>query len=298
MAGGPITAEPRPAAGPLVSPTVFVYNRPFGWRRGAPAGHRMEARLALFRSTFRRYECKYVIDEVQAAAIRAGIRPYVEPDPYARLRSDGCYAIRSVYLDSPNLRLCLETRNGHVNRLKLRVREYPDHGPDGPVFVEIKRRYDRRVLKSRARMPRHEAGRLVAGVTEGVPGLSREEQACHDEFLSWVQCWQARPVVWVGYTREAYVGTFQEDLRITFDRDLHCAPAEGFEQPDEDLWRELAPCRIVLELKFDVSYPDWLQRLVARHDLRQVSFSKYANSVERGLDPWRLPAGFAPGADD
>ncbi len=249
-------------------------------------------------STFRRYECKYVIDEVQAAALKAAILPYVEPDPYARQRPDGCYDIRSLYLDSPNLRLYRETRHGDVNRLKLRVREYPGLGPDGPVFAEIKRRYDRLVLKSRARLPRTEAEALLAGTTEGAPGLSREEQACHDEFLGWLQRWQARPVVWVGYTREAFVGTFQDDLRITFDRDLQCAAAEGQARPGEDDWREVAPCRIVLELKFDVSFPDWLQRLAARHGLRQVSFSKYAQAVERGLDHWRLPAGFALGADD
>lgn len=263
-----------------------------------PAGPPAEARLASSPSTFRRYECKYVVDEAQAAALRAAIAPYVVPDPYARQRPDGCYGIRSVYLDSPNFRLYRETRDGDVNRLKLRVREYPDQGADGPVFAEIKRRYDRLVLKSRARMPRPDAEGLLAGVTEGVPGLSPAEQACHDEFLGWLQRWQARPVVWVGYTREAFMGTFQDDLRITLDRDLRCAPAEGYAQPEEAEWREMAPCGIVLELKFDVSYPDWLQRLVARHGLRQQSFSKYATAVEHGLDHWRLPAGFAIGADD
>jgi SPX domain protein involved in polyphosphate accumulation len=249
------------------------------------------------KSTFRRYECKYVIDEAQAAALRQAIRPYVAPDPFARKRPDGCYEIQSVYLDSPNLRLYQETRDGNLNRLKLRVREYPDTGADSPVFVEIKRRYDRLVLKSRARMPRPVAAEMLAGVTDEIPGLSREEQACHDEFMGWLLRWQAQPVVWVGYTREAYVGTYQDDLRITFDRGLRCAPAEGFERPTEHDWREMEPCRVVLELKFDVSYPDWMQRLVAKHELRQESFSKYANSVERGLDHWRLPSGFVFGSD-
>jgi SPX domain protein involved in polyphosphate accumulation len=256
-----------------------------------------EAPLAASKTTFRRYECKYAIDEAQAAAVRQAIGPYVEPDPHARKRPDGCYDIQSAYLDSPNLRLYQETRDGNVNRLKLRVREYPGSGADAPVFAEIKRRYDRLVLKSRARMSRPMAVDMLAGVTDKIPGLSQDEQACHDEFVGWLLKWQARPVVWVGYTREAYVGIYQEDLRITFDRRLRCAPAESLERPEETDWREMEPCRVVLELKFDVSYPDWMQQLVARHELRQESFSKYAKAVERGLDHWRLPSGFVFGSD-
>lgn len=253
--------------------------------------------MAASTTTFRRHECKYAIDEAQAAAVRQAIGPYVELDPYARKSPDSCYDIQSAYLDSPNLRLYQETRDGNVNRLKLRVREYPGSGADAPVFAEIKRRYDRLVLKSRARMSRPMAVDMLAGVTDKIPGLSRDEQACHDEFVGWLLKWQARPVVWVGYTREAYVGIYQEDLRITFDRRLRCAPAESLERPEETDWREMEPCRVILELKFDVSYPDWMQQLVARHELRQESFSKYAKAVERGLEHWRLPAGFVFGSD-
>ena len=237
---------------------------------------------------FRRYECKYVIDEGQADLVRRAVLPFVQPDPYAAGRPDTSYGIESLYLDAPDLLLFRETEEGHTQRLKLRIRDYTDGPTDTGVFLEIKRKYVRLVLKDRAAVSRLVASRLVAGVATLVDGLSPRELACHDEFVAWVARWRAQPVVWVRYTREAYVGIYNEGLRITFDRNLRCSAGDSLAIPDDAAWYLCDPGSVVLELKFNAHYPDWLRRVVRRFGLRQRSYSKYGNAVRFGLRRYRL----------
>lgn len=236
-----------------------------------------------FEAQFRRYECKYLIDEASAFEACHYIRPYVEIDPHATRSSDNSYDIVSLYLDAPDLRLFWESREGLLNRIKLRLRNY-DLDADAPVFMEIKRRFNRLVLKGRARIGREAVATLLAG---GVPDTSRlkgAERACYDEFVGWVARWTAQPVVWVKYRREAYVGIYNPGVRVTFDRGLSCAPAANGSrcQPD-GIWRPVESRGVIMELKFNVSFPDWMRHLVQRFELRQQSYSKYGKSILRGL---------------
>ncbi len=245
-------------------------------------------------SSFRRFECKYVISEAETDAIRCAIRPYVEPDPHA-CRRDCSYEIRSLYLDAPDLRLFWETQEGQLRRLKLRVRDYPAAPRNEPIYLEIKRRYDRLVLKDRTAMDRQGIAALLAGEAIDPTVFTPPEQACFDEFQGWISRWQARPIVWISYRREAYAGLYHPGLRITFDRQLRCAPAEFLREPADDDWRSLEPWGVVLELKFDTTYPRWLQRLVERFELKQQSYSKYGHAIRRGVSAWHLPPGCAFG---
>ena len=71
-------------------------------------------------------------------------------------------------------------------------------------------------------------------------------------------------------------------MRVTFDRDIVCAPA-GEEDVlfPTSVWEPVEIRRVVLELKFDVTMPRFLQDAVQRFDLLRTSFSKYGLSIER-----------------
>ena len=99
-----------------------------------------------------RFEMKYVIDEIKAAGIVRYIRPFLQMDRYSKLQRRGMYPIVSLYLDSPELRLCRESLTGQKNRFKLRIRSYTDE-PEYPRFFEIKRRINQVIIKSRRRWP-------------------------------------------------------------------------------------------------------------------------------------------------
>lgn len=230
---------------------------------------------------FRRHECKYLIPEEVAAGIRTFAQPYVAPDPYAASSDDLSYDIASLYLDSPDLKLFWETEDGQLNRIKLRIRTYGD-ASDEPVFMEIKRRFNSLVLKGRARIERSHMDAILAG---GIPeslALKNNQQSCYEEFLGWMARWLAEPTVWVKYRREAYVGTFNQDIRITMDRKLVCSPTSAkADMSPASSWLPVEPRMVVLEIKFDGSYPDWVARLIQKFHLEKRSYSKYGNSIKR-----------------
>ncbi len=244
-----------------------------------------------YEARFQRFECKYLITESMADRVRGYIQPFVKVDPHATGTPDQSYNVTSLYLDAPDLKLFWESREGKLHRIKLRIRQYGRNGTS-PVFLEIKRRHDRLVLKGRARLGRDAVAALLAGGVPDISGLPVAERECYEEFVGWVARWLAQPVIWVSYRREAFVGDLNPGVRVTLDRDLVCAPAaDGNGSLPDHAWRPLESRGVILELKFDASFPGWMRRLVQSFELKQRSYSKYGNAVLRGLDPWLLPAG-------
>ncbi len=245
------------------------------------------------RTSFRRYECKYLISEELAAAIPTFAGPYIEPDPYAAASPDLSYDITSLYLDSPEMKLFQETEDGLLNRIKLRIRSYNEK-PESPVFLEIKRRFDRLVLKGRARIDKKTMALILAGGSTGLTSLTGDQRESYEEFIAWVARWLAEPMVWVKYRREAYVGVINPDVRVTMDRNLCCLPAKGiYGIGKAGSWIPVEPRNVVLELKFDDSCPDWVARIIQHFELDRTSYSKYGNCVKKGLLDQSPPLSFS-----
>jgi len=158
--------------------------------------------------------------------------------------------------------------------------------PD-PVFLEIKRRDNSLVRKSRARLSGPAFRELVSGGAPDVTQLAGPALSCYGEFVTSVARLGAGPIVHVRYEREAWVGLYQQDIRVTIDRQLRSASAHMWPQPDESNleWSEVEQRMLLLELKFDVAFPPWMRELVRRFELQRTSFSKYRNSVLRSADP-------------
>ena len=94
---------------------------------------------------------------------------------------------------------------------------------------------------------------------------------------------RAEPKIGVRYTREAYVSSLEESVRITLDRDVAYAPIP--ENPSElwgdtTQWRSVDYTPIILEIKFADSYPSWVQRMIQRFRLERISLAKYVVCVE------------------
>ncbi len=229
-----------------------------------------------------RYEMKYLVSELDAAAIVRYVRPFLQPDRYSKLQRGGMYPIVSLYLDSPDLQLCRESVSGLKNRFKLRIRSYTDE-PDYPRFFEIKRRINRVILKSRARVMDRDLPILLKGRSLPPQGYSTDE-AVLSQFQLYVASVHAGPIVLIRYMRQAFESTSENRVRVTFDRDLYYRVSD---EPCVRLagsgWQHnaLTTGHTILEIKFTGSYPGWLTRLVRDFDLEARSISKYATSVEQ-----------------
>jgi hypothetical protein len=227
-----------------------------------------------------RYEMKYLIDEIRAAGIVRYIRPFLQPDRYSKLQRGGMYPIVSLYLDAPDLQLCRESLTGVKNRFKLRIRSYTDE-PEYPRFLEIKRRINQVIMKSRARVTDQDVPTLLRGRSLPPQGYTTDETAL-GQFQFYVASIHAGPVVLIRYMRQAFEGTSEDRVRVTFDREL-CYKVT--DEPRVRLggsgWRchALTTGHTILEIKFTGCYPIWLARLVREFDLEVTPISKFATSL-------------------
>ena len=227
-----------------------------------------------------RYELKYHITEQQAVEIAQFIRLFLEPDRYCKMQPGGSYPIVSLYLDSPDLQLCRQSLEGQKNRCKLRIRSYTDE-PGYPRYLEIKRRVNAIIIKSRARVMASDVVALLAGRAPE----PRDYASAADvvgQFQLYTSSLKARPMILIRYMRQAYEDATHSEVRVTFDRQLMynvtTSPEVRLGGPG---WRRNAYTEggVVLEIKFTDHYPAWLSRMARQFDLRQQSVSKYTSSI-------------------
>jgi SPX domain protein involved in polyphosphate accumulation len=229
-----------------------------------------------------RYELKYRVSERTAVAVREFVRGYLVPDEFAALSADASYMVHSLYLDSPQLWLYRSTVNGDKNRFKLRLRFY-DESADSPVFFEIKRRLDNCIMKQRAAVRRAAVPALLAGTWPSLCDLWRPEArplAALQEFSRLMQRVRATPRSHVVYRREAWMSPRDTSARVTFDREVRCAP---------ELRPQLRAAvpgavqvfaqQVILELKFTARMPRWAAELVQCFGLVQSGAAKYVEGV-------------------
>jgi len=221
-----------------------------------------------------RREFKYLVPRSELPALRQALRPWCDPDPHAG--DDGVYALRSLYFDTPDLRLFHANESEMAVRFKARVRCYPE-AARGPIIAEVKFRDGDIIRKTRTRLPHNWQNALRAG-----SGMAL------DPFVVRMHRYDLRPVLLVDYRREAWMSRIDEYARVSIDTKIECQSMTRLNlQADPKRWRsidhpqltftERSPC--VVELKWAEAAPSWMVLLTQRLDMIRHSFSKYCNSM-------------------
>lgn len=107
--------------------------------------------MAVYQANFKRVEMKYRLSAEQKAAIVGAMEGHMLLDRYGRTE------IRSIYFDTPDYLLCRRSIEKPLYKEKLRIRSYGPVGPDGTVFVELKKKFNGVVYKRRITMERDKA---------------------------------------------------------------------------------------------------------------------------------------------
>jgi hypothetical protein len=231
-----------------------------------------------------RFEFKYRVSPTEAISIRHYVMSYLDIDSYGAVQDDLSYPVHSLYLDSPSLKTYTDTLNGNRNRYKLRIRYY-ENGPNAPVYLEVKRRYDKVIAKKRAVVHRHVVQELLDGrfpeYTDLVnPGAEQFEAL--DYFCNVRSRLSASPRVHISYRREAYENDESNAVRVTFDRLVNSEPMTGdlveF-RTESDNFVSVFGSEVILELKFTNRFPDWFNGIVQMYGLRQQSAAKYVDGL-------------------
>ena len=238
-----------------------------------------------------RREYKYLIDEPTAERVRRALAGLCVGDTHAAA-TGGRYLCDTIYLDTLQHHLYRATIENEAVRHKLRIRTYP--GGTSPVFLEVKRRVDDVIVKSRATVRGDWRALLESGDVSNVPA---DQLRPTENFLSRYQTNRGGPMlptVLVRYEREPYTSLVDDYVRITFDRKLqyHVATDLTFEtRPrswtpiDDPIAMRVAPSlsAVVLELKFAATVPGWLASIVRRLELARLSYCKYTRAVDSML---------------
>ena len=251
--------------------------------------------------TLHRREYKYIIDEGTADRVRRYMDGICSLDPYAAT-GGGRYVCDTLYLDTLQLDLYRATIENEPDRYKLRIRAYPE-APTAPVFLEVKRRVDEVIIKTRGKVvPAHWQQVVETGTLDGV---ALDQHHAVENFLSHQRTLVRGPVVpavLVRYEREPYTSRIDHYARVTFDRKLCYQPQRRLALvPEHDQWTYVddpvsmrgAPAQsmVVLELKFATPVPGWMRRMVQALELTRLAFCKYGRAVDsvlhrpRGREP-------------
>jgi hypothetical protein len=233
-----------------------------------------------------RREYKYLVDEATAERVRQRIRGICERDRYTDER--GRYLCDTLYLDSLDMRLYRATVENEAVRHKLRIRTYPG---TNLAFLEVKRRVDDVIVKSRAMLGPEWRTVLETANIDSVPEAQRKDV---ESFLSYYHASRLGPMVptvLVRYEREPYSSLIDPYARVTFDRSLQYQVVSDLVlHGDDRAWVPIDnPLAMrgstytslsILELKFESRAPGWMTRLVQSLEIPRLSMSKYTRAIE------------------
>ena len=219
-------------------------------------------------NTFRRKEIKFLLNPRQRAALEEAMRGHMEADEY------GESTISSLYYDTPDSLLIRRSLEKPLYKEKLRLRSYGTARPDGKIYIELKKKYDGIVYKRRISLPEKDATAWLAGRIDRPADsqIAREIDWFLGHYGSLV------PAMYLCYDRIAYFCPDDENLRITFDRNIRWRTAALTLTASP--WGEqlLQPGQSLLEIKCADAMPLWLSEALNKNGIRRVSFSKYGTA--------------------
>ena len=219
---------------------------------------------------FRRYEKKFMINEDLFDKLTPRLEGYMVPDRYAYS------TIVNIYYDTPDFLLARLSNEKPLYKEKLRMRAYGVPGPDDPVFVEIKKKYEDVVYKRRISMTRDEGEAYLSGAAPPPEPsqISREIDFCLQRYRG------IGPAMFISYDRYSLADPEGGPVRITFDRNITWR-REDLHLGSGIYGRKLLqPGQVLMEVKVPEAYPLWLVKIFYDLGIWGVSFSKYGKIYE------------------
>jgi len=233
-----------------------------------------------------RYERKYFVPNERLDDLRARLKPFVNPDVHTKVGASGLsqYTVRSIYYDTPFMEYYYEKKEGLEFRNKFRIRGYDNLTDSSIVFLEIKRKLSNRIGKHRAILKYSDLKSLLTtGNTEAYITGPKFPKAIKDanKFLFFYYSKSLKPVNLVVYDREAYHGKFDDEVRITFDKNVRTSIYPTIDELfSEDRLKLVTPGYFVLEIKYYHIMPTWARSIVEEFSLQLEAISKYSSGLD------------------
>lgn len=226
---------------------------------------------------FNRYEHKYILNEQTYARLQDALEQHMTLDPYNIDRKP--YTITNLYYDTPDDYLIRASLSDPVYKEKLRLRAYGVPEKDSKVFLELKKKYDGLVNKRRTALGLDEA--YIFADT----GIRPEKKAYMNaqvvrEIAYFLEHRRVSPKLYIAYDRVAYFEKGNDDLRISFDRNIRTRRNELRLESGDYGEKLLADGYVLMEVKTSLAKPLWLCQLLSALEIRRQSFSKYGTEFK------------------
>ena len=218
----------------------------------------------MYENIFNRVEQKYIITKEEKEEFLKLIGEHIVEDQY----HDSL--ISNIYFDDINNRLIINSLEKPLYKEKVRIRCYGETNIDSNVFFEIKNKYKGVVGKRRIMIKLDDLYKYLDGK------INIDNQILNEiDYL--VKYYGLKPAIFISYHRYSYISKDDENLRITFDRDLISRRNDlrlekgiyGDKYFDND--------EIILEVKTLNGYPMWLVEAFNKLKIYPESFSKYGS---------------------
>ena len=231
---------------------------------------------------FNRYENKYLMDTNTFHRVVSVLEQHMTADTHNPKRVDpktgasayDYYTISNIYYDTADDFLIRNSLAKPLYKEKLRLRGYGVPHPGDTVFLEIKKKYEGLVNKRRTCLITGEAYRMLAKGRKPAVKPYMNTQVL-DEISCLLKRYSLIPKVYIAYDRLAFFEKDNDDLRISFDKNIRTRRYDlRLELGDYGaplLDRHLR----LMEIKTSRAMPIWLTDLLTENKLYKSNFSKY-----------------------
>lgn len=234
----------------------------------------------LAKYTFQRFEKKFLLTvEQMDRLIPKLIEHGMEYDKYCV--GGNIYTIYNIYFDDDTSSVIRRSISKPKFKEKFRMRSYviPTTGEE-KVFLEIKRKVKKIVLKRRAVLKYNEA---LAYLKDGTRPETDDynKHRMFDEIDNYLSRNKVKPTIFLSYERIAFFDKVDKNFRITFDRNITTR------RYDVDLAKGSYGDKLLhdnerlMEVKITNALPKWLSDILTEEKIFMSGFSKYGNEYRR-----------------
>jgi len=230
--------------------------------------------MGSYQGTFKRYEMKYLLDEIKYKQLRQRLQDRLNVDHFGKT------TICNIYFDTPDHQLIRTSLEKPLYKEKLRLRSYGTPQEGDTVFVELKKKYKGIVYKRREKMELLTAERYL------YDRLPAEQETQITKEIDWfMKSYQdLQPAMYISYHRIAMYGVEDPELRVTFDSNILWR--------DEELWLGcgewgnsiLKEGQRLMEIKIPGTMPVWMAHILDELEIYPTSFSKYGRGYLQSLE--------------
>ena len=221
-------------------------------------------------TVMKRYEMKFILSRDQVSYLKTSLIGHMEVDQYGKT------SIASIYYDTPDYRLIRTSIEKPAYKEKIRLRSYGVVKNGGPVYLELKRKYEGIVYKRRIETSEEDAALFLNNKidTLGDDQIAKELVYFRNYYG------KLEPKIMIAYDRTSYA-EIDGDIRLTIDENPRFRSYDLNLHTSMDGQHLLPAGCAILEIKVQQEMPLWLVSILSKEKIYQSSFSKVGEAYKR-----------------